>query len=74
MLELAETCARGYAISRSNVGVMSMGCALLAKASGAAAAISISASTEGLGVTWERRIADALLATCHQLSETVGYL
>jgi DNA-binding IclR family transcriptional regulator len=75
MVELEQTRARGYAISRDNPGVVSLGCALMAKTGLAAAALSISAPTERLADAGaEARLVEALMSTCARLTELVGYL
>jgi DNA-binding IclR family transcriptional regulator len=74
MIQLEATRARGYAISSANAGVVSFGCALLAKGGAATAALSISAPTERLNAEAEARIVEALLSTCARLAETVGFL
>jgi DNA-binding IclR family transcriptional regulator len=72
MAELELVRSRGFSISHGNVGVVSFGCALMARAGGAAAALSVSAPIER--VSSEAQLAETLMSTCAKLRETVGLL
>ena len=74
MADLPRVRTRGYAINLLNPEVVSIGCALLARDGKAAAALSVSSSSETMDEAEQGRVADALLATCSRLAELVGRL
>jgi DNA-binding IclR family transcriptional regulator len=69
-LDLARQ--RGYSVSHDNPGVLALGCALPVRAGAPATAISVSAPEERLSEGSERQLAEALMATCAKLSDSIG--
>jgi DNA-binding IclR family transcriptional regulator len=66
--------ARGYAISRNNPAVVSIGGAILGQAGRAAGALSVSAPVERTDADKQALIIESVRITCTRMAETLGHL
>lgn len=65
---------RGYAMSRNNPDVVSIGGAILGKDGRAAGALSVSAPTERTDADKQALIIESVRVTCTRMAETLGHL
>lgn len=70
--ELATIRARGYALSSSHPGVLSVGASILGPSDDALAALSVSAPRERITKTIQARIVELTLATSAEMAEALG--
>jgi DNA-binding IclR family transcriptional regulator len=72
--ELAAVRRDGYAISSASAGVISVAAPVMAREGHAAAALSVSAPAQRVGVRQQAQIIEAVLSTCALMADRVGHL